>query len=340
MDNVLDSMDDIPISSSFTEKVTLPQRSTLRVDNEHTYMIGDLEVRRHNGLFWHLYKKRTCVLLNTGHFLIYSSPFHGLSIYLPALRKVSHRFSGNGGTGSESKARCDVVMCQGHAKLGILIKGQRSLVTAWRRGIVCTHWGLPISEPHLTDELIWMQPTVNPEASESLIYSLANRSLRLNNSMPSLVQTIFASQKKQTGLACSRFQSQRALTMDSIKCTIPHSHSFAATIPSSTHDLTDSFESAPLTVQENHAKDTTFMSDSGVWSPVSDEPRTTQAKTPESQNLLEPKKVVNKSRCKELEGKNWRQLTVAADLPLLTADILNFEAAFSFRNVYVEMPVF
>ncbi|RCN27248.1 hypothetical protein ANCCAN_27019 [Ancylostoma caninum] len=57
----------------------------------------------------------------------------------------------------QTKARCDVIMCLGHAKLGILIKGQRSVVTAWRRGIVCSHQGLPVSEPHLTDELIWSE---------------------------------------------------------------------------------------------------------------------------------------------------------------------------------------
>ncbi|KAL6735815.1 hypothetical protein Aduo_006222 [Ancylostoma duodenale] len=335
------AVEDIPISTSFTEKVNLPQRSSFRIDNEHTYMIGDLEVRRHNGLFWRTYKTKTCVLLNTGHFLIYSSQFHGISIYLPALRSVNHRFSGNGGTGNETKARCDVIMCLGHAKLGILIKGHRSVVTAWRRGIVCSHQGLPVSEPHLTDELIWMQPTVNPEASESLLCSLANRSLRLNNSMPSLVQTLFASQRRHTPVGCAGIQSQKALTLDSIRCSIPHSHSFAAAMPSSTNDLTNPIEGTPNMVHENHADSTSFISDSGVWSPVSEEPEQEKTKpSPESlpNDVIGEEAVANKDR--ELEGMNWRELTIATKLPLLSADILNFDAAFSCRDVDLEPPVF
>ncbi|CAJ0605133.1 unnamed protein product [Cylicocyclus nassatus] len=342
-------MNAVYTSHSLTEKIALPQRSTLRVDNENVYMLGDLEVRRHNGLFWHLYHKKTCVLLTSGHFLIYSSPFHGLCVYLPALHNVTHRFSGNEGTGSETKARCDIILCEGHAKLGILIKGHRSLVTAWRRGIVCSHKGLPIAEPHLTDELIWMQPTVNPEASESLICSLANRSLRLNNSMPSLVQTIFATQRKQSWVGCSDPQPRKALTLENIRnmrSSLRHSHSFAATLPRAKHNMMDESECTPIVEHDNHADNSmlSFMSDSGVWSPVHEEPElVVPPKVEQREERASPEtkfeeKSISPTRSLQ-GGVDWRRITIAAKLPLLRADILNFEAAFAVNDDYKE-PVF
>ncbi|RCN35258.1 hypothetical protein ANCCAN_18884, partial [Ancylostoma caninum] len=190
--------------------------------------------------------------------------------------------------------------------------------------------------------VIAVQPTVNPEASESLLCSLANRSLRLNNSMPSLVQTLFASQRRHTAVGCAGIQSQKALTLDSIRCSIPHSHSFAAAMPSSTHDLANNTVGTPVMVREDRADSTSFISDSGVWSPVSEEPEQEKAKPASPENLQNDVKdqedVVNKDR--RLEEINWRELTIGTKLPLLSADILNFDAVFSCCNVDLEPPLF
>ncbi|KAJ1366767.1 hypothetical protein KIN20_027523 [Parelaphostrongylus tenuis] len=210
-------------SDSFTEKVTLPQRSTFSAENKQSYLIGELKIRKHNGLFWRPYKTKTCVLLNNGYFLIYSTPVEGLSIYLPTVRNLSHHFSG-GNSSNKAKARCGVEMCVGEMKLGVLIKGDLSTVVAWRRGIVCSHQGLPISEqPHPVNEEICNQSHVSREASQLLRCSLSNRSLPLNNTLPRVASCV---RQRKCGVVCPGLRAYKALSLDARTSNLMHSHSF------------------------------------------------------------------------------------------------------------------
>ncbi|VDM71878.1 unnamed protein product [Strongylus vulgaris] len=67
-------------------------------------------------------------------------------------------------------------------------------------------------------------------------------------------------------------------------------------------------------------------------------------KTPEPENqapldLRNAEKTVKRDTQLE-DGVDWRHLTIAAKLPLLKADILDFKAAFSLRDEYMEENCF
>ncbi|KJH40621.1 hypothetical protein DICVIV_13418 [Dictyocaulus viviparus] len=256
-----------------------------------------MAVRKRNGLFWHSYKIRTCVLLNNGFLLVYSSPFDGLSIYLPGIGSLKHRFSRN--DSNSNQTRCDILISKGRAKLEILIKGDQSTVLAWRRGIVCSHEGLPISGSLFEDELVINQSNVNAELSRPLS-CLSSQDLLSDNTMQNVNQNSYVNQPKY--------------------CSMMYTHS-------------DNCNRSPLPAR-NSVDECTYITDSGVWSFISECPEMGKEETVEQKT---PAQFVEGTACGQKSNyMHWRGLN---DLPMLSAEILNFESAFRREDPFLRHEI-